>query len=79
MHKTTKRINILINPVSAAAEIILYSFHSYKLHLQSLVVSDQLYILTRLKEEVRVREKSYSTSSMHGHKCTFLKCNNNSQ
>ena len=34
MHKTTKRINILIDPVSAAAEMILHSFHSYKLHLQ---------------------------------------------
>ena len=42
MHKITDGIKILINPVSAAEDL----FHCYQLHLDTFVVSEQMYILT---------------------------------
>ena len=47
MHEITKGINILINPVSAAGDMIPDSFHCHQMHLETLLVSEQRYILTR--------------------------------
>ena len=46
MHTITNGMKILMNPVSAAGDMRLDSFHCYLLHLASLVVSEQRPILT---------------------------------
>ena len=40
MHKITNGIKMLINPVSAAGDMIPDSFHCYQLHLETLIVSE---------------------------------------
>ena len=40
IHKITNRTTILINPVSAAEEMIADSFHCYQLHLRAKVYID---------------------------------------
>ena len=47
MHKITDGIKILINPVSAAEDMIPDLFNYFQVYLETLVVSEQIYILTR--------------------------------
>ena len=46
MHKITNGIKILSNPVSETGVMIPGSFHCFQLHLATLVVSEQRYIIT---------------------------------
>ena len=44
--KITDIIKLLISPVSVAEDRISDSFHSYYLHLETVVISEQRYKLT---------------------------------
>ena len=46
IHYATSWIKIPITPVSTAEDMQIRSFQSYELHLETLIVSVQRYILT---------------------------------
>ena len=46
MQKIDSKIELQINPVSAAKHMLFETFHRYPLHLETIFVSEQRYTLT---------------------------------